>query len=158
MGLVLFIQTYPACTTWSGRASPVACVCARVSAQSCPTLYDPMNCTCQDPLSMGFSRQDYWSGLPSPSPGDLPHPGIKPTSLASPALAGRFFTTAPPGKPGESPSLSLTGCILTGLPACPFPGTALFFQTHKPPGVQAWHPSSFVFLCIPAELESWLCP
>ena len=41
---------------------------------------------------MGFSRQEYWSGLPCPPPGDLPNPGIKPTSLMSPALAGRFFT------------------------------------------------------------------
>ena len=53
----------------------------------------------QAPLSMGFSRQGYWSGLPLPSPGNLPDPGIEPTSLASPALAGRFFTTEPPGKP-----------------------------------------------------------
>ena len=45
----------------------------------------------QAPLSMGFSRQEYWSGLPFPSPGDLPDPGIKPTSLTSPALAGGFF-------------------------------------------------------------------
>ena len=50
-------------------------------------------------LSMEFPRQEYWSGLPFPSPGDLPGPGIEPTSLASPALAGRFFTTEPPGKP-----------------------------------------------------------
>ena len=50
----------------------------------------------QAPLSMGFSRQEYWSGLPFPSPGDLPDTGIKPVS---PALVGRFFTTAPPGKP-----------------------------------------------------------
>ena len=47
----------------------------------------------QAPLSMGFSRQEYWSGLPFPSPGDLPDPGIEPVSLASPALAGRFLTT-----------------------------------------------------------------
>ena len=47
----------------------------------------------QAPLSMGFSRQEYWSGLPFPTPGDLPDPGIKPASLRSPALAGRFFTT-----------------------------------------------------------------
>ena len=46
----------------------------------------------QGPLSMGFSRQEYGSGLPFPSPGDLPDPGIEPTSLASPALAGGFFT------------------------------------------------------------------
>ena len=46
-------------------------------------------------LSMGFSKQEYWSGLPFPSPGDLPGPGIK---FASPTLAGGFFTSEPPGK------------------------------------------------------------
>ena len=45
----------------------------------------------QAPLSLGFSRQEYWSGLPSPPPGDLMDPGIKPSSFTSPALAGRFF-------------------------------------------------------------------
>ena len=50
----------------------------------------------QAPLSMGFARQEYWSGLPFPSPGDLPNPGIKPMS---PALAGGFFTTEPTEKP-----------------------------------------------------------
>ena len=49
---------------------------------------------CQVPLSMEFSRQEYWSGLPCLSPGDLPDPGIEPTSLMFPALAGRFFTTS----------------------------------------------------------------
>ena len=53
----------------------------------------------QAPLSKGFPRQGYWSGVPCPSPGDLPNPGIKPTSLMSPALAGRFFSTAPLRKP-----------------------------------------------------------
>ena len=48
----------------------------------------------QATLSMGLSRQEYWSGLPCPPPGGLPHPGIKPASLTSPALAGRFFTTS----------------------------------------------------------------
>ena len=48
----------------------------------------------QAPLSMGFPRQEYWSGLPFPSSGDLPNPGIEPVS---PALAGVFFTTEPPG-------------------------------------------------------------
>ena len=48
----------------------------------------------QSSLSMGFSRQEYWSGLPHPSPGDLPDPGIKRVSLMSLALAGRFFTTS----------------------------------------------------------------
>ena len=51
---------------------------------------------CQASLSMGFSRQGYWSGLPCPSPGDLPHSGIEHTS---PVLAGGFFTTEPPEKP-----------------------------------------------------------
>ena len=48
----------------------------------------------QAPLSMGFSRQEYWSGLLCPPPGDLPNLGVKPVSPASPALAGRFFTTS----------------------------------------------------------------
>ena len=48
----------------------------------------------QAPLSMEFSRQEYWSGLPCPSPVNLPNPGIKPMSLTSPALAGGFFTTS----------------------------------------------------------------
>ena len=53
----------------------------------------------QVPLSIGFPRQEYWSGLPVPSPGDLPDPGIKLTSLDSPPLVGGFFTIAPPRKP-----------------------------------------------------------
>ena len=52
-------------------------------------------------LSMGFPRQEYWSGLPFPFPGDLPNSGIEPMSLASPALAGGFFTTEPPEKRQE---------------------------------------------------------
>ena len=52
----------------------------------------------QTPLSMELFRQEYWSGLPFPSPGDLSNPGIKPASLVSPALAGGFFITVPPGK------------------------------------------------------------
>ena len=51
----------------------------------------------QAPLFVRFSRQEYQSGLPFPSPGDLPNPGIKPMSQASPALASGFFTTEPPG-------------------------------------------------------------
>ena len=54
---------------------------------------------CQAPLSVGFSRQEYWSGVPFPLSGDLPNPGIKSISLESPALVGGFFTTEPPGKP-----------------------------------------------------------
>ena len=59
----------------------------------------PWTIACQAPLSMGFSRQEYWSGLPRPSPGDLSDPGIKPTSLMSPALQVDSLPLAPPGKP-----------------------------------------------------------
>ena len=64
------------------------------SPQSCLTLCNPMDLAGQAPLSMRFSRQEYWSGLPCPPPGHLPDPEIIPASLASPALAGRFFTTS----------------------------------------------------------------
>ena len=64
------------------------------SLQSCPTLCDPWTVARQAPLCMGFSRQEYWSGLPCPPPGDLPSPGIKPTYLMSPLLADGLFTTS----------------------------------------------------------------
>ena len=72
----------------------LSCMCA----QSCPTFCDPSDPpgAFQAPLSIGFPRQEYWSGLPFPSPEDLPDPRIEPEC---PALAGRFFTTAPSGKP-----------------------------------------------------------
>ena len=57
---------------------------------------NPWTVAHQAPLSMGFPRQTYWSGLPFPSPGDLPNPGIEPTS---PELTGRLFTMEAPGKP-----------------------------------------------------------
>ena len=60
------------------------------------TLATPWTVACQAPLSMGLSRQEYWSGLPFPSPGDLADPGIEPLS---PPLAGIFFITKLPGKP-----------------------------------------------------------
>ena len=65
-------------------------------AQSCPTLCDPWTVAHQAPPSMGFSRQECWSGLPFPSPGDLPNPGIEPRS---PALEADALTFEPPGKP-----------------------------------------------------------
>jgi len=64
----------------------------------------PWTMACQDPLSMGFPRQEYWSGLLFPPPGDFPDPGIKHTS---PALTGGFLTTEPPGKPSLLISWSL---------------------------------------------------
>ena len=56
-------------------------------SKSCPTLLTPWTVVCQAPLSMGFPKQEHWSGLPLPSPGNLPDPRIEPMSLA---LAGRF--------------------------------------------------------------------
>ena len=64
--------------------------------QLCPTLCDPTDVAYQAPPSMGFSRQEYWSGLPLPSPGDLPDPGIEP---GSPAFQADALTSEPPGKP-----------------------------------------------------------
>ena len=59
----------------------------------------PWTAAHQAPLSMGFPRQEDWSGLPFPHLGDLPHPGIEPTSTASPEFAGGFFITEPTGNP-----------------------------------------------------------
>ena len=63
----------------------------------CPILCDPVDCS--PPESMGFSRQEYWSGVPFRLPGDLPDPVIACIPPASPVLAGRIFSVAPPGKP-----------------------------------------------------------
>ena len=59
----------------------------------------PWTIACQAPLSMEFSRQEYWSGLPFPPSGDLPTQRLNPHLLQYPATAGGFFTTEPPGKP-----------------------------------------------------------
>ena len=69
------------------------CLCSFI--QSCLSLCNPKTAH-QVPLSMGFSRQKYWNALPCSPPGVLPNPGIEPTSLLSPALADRFFTTRAP--------------------------------------------------------------
>ena len=72
------------------------CVCVLSHVWLFPTLWTVAH---QAPLSVEFSRQEYWSELSFPPPGDLPDPGIKPGSPASPALAGGFFTIQPAGKP-----------------------------------------------------------
>ena len=90
---------------------------------SCSVLFNsvlPWTVACQAPLSMEFPRQEYWSGLPFPSPGDLPNPGIKPRS---PALQAEALTSEQPGKPilWHAKSLQLcptlcdpVDCILSG--------------------------------------------
>ena len=75
-------------------------VCVCVCACMCSVVSDfaaQWSVAHQAPPSLEFSRQEFWSVLPFPIPGDLPDPGIKPTSPASPALLGRFFTAEPPG-------------------------------------------------------------
>ena len=64
------------------------------SLQLRPTLCDHVDCSPPGSSVMGSSRQEHWSGLPCPPPRDLPHPGIEPVSLVSPALAGGFFTAS----------------------------------------------------------------
>ena len=70
------------------------CVCELLS--SVQFFVSPWTVACQAPLPMEFSKQEYWSGLPFPAPGDLPHPGIKPRS---PALQADSLPSEPPGKP-----------------------------------------------------------
>ena len=84
---LVFVLDRPSAFTelrlWGGRA----CALSRCHVPLFATSWTVAH---QVPLSMGFSRQECWSGLPFPSPGDLPHPGVE---LMSPALAGSFFTT-----------------------------------------------------------------
>ena len=80
-------------------------MCVRVLSHSVPFV-TPWTIVHQASLSLEFFRQEYWSGLPFPIPGDLIDPGLKPVFLASPVLAGASFTTVPPGKPMESISHS----------------------------------------------------
>ena len=81
---ILFTRSNP--LNLFSTSTAYSCMCEHT--QSCLTLCNPMA-----PLFVGFPRQEYWSGLPFLSPGNLPIPGIKPGSLVSPALAGRFFTS-----------------------------------------------------------------
>ena len=74
----------------------MTCGAGGLVAKSCLTLAIPSTAAHQGPLSMGFPRQEYWNRLPFPSLGGLHNPGVK---LMSPALAGLFLTTEPPGKP-----------------------------------------------------------
>ena len=87
--------------TYNGKQSENILICAcsvlLSHARSCSTLHNSMDCRLPG-LSMEFSRQEYYSRLPFPTPDDLPSPGTELASLLPPALAGGFFTTAPPGK------------------------------------------------------------
>ena len=65
---------------------------------ACSVFAAPWTVVFQAPVSLGFSRQEYWDRLPFPTSSNLPDPGIRPASVAYPALAGRFVITVPPGK------------------------------------------------------------
>ena len=102
--LAILLNTY--CLADMGFIKSVCvcvCVCECTHAvcsvtKLCPILCDLMDSSPPASLSMEFSHQEYWSGLPFPPPGDRPDPGIKLKSPASTALTGGFFTTEPPGK------------------------------------------------------------
>ena len=89
-------------------------------------------------LSVGFPRQEYWSGLPSPPPGDLPDPVIEPTSLMYPALAGGFFITEAPGKPQVPRSYALIQSIFKNL---------LFLNLRIIPFLRILRKLRILFLC-----------
>ena len=74
-------------------SGPYLCVCVLIHFSHVRLSY-PMDCSPQAPLSMGFPREEYWSRLPFPPPGDLPDSGIEPASLIPPELEGEFFTTS----------------------------------------------------------------
>ena len=106
----------------------------------------PRTVACQALLSMGFSRQEYWSGSSFPSPGDLHNPGIKPLSRA---LAGRFFTTEPPGKPSQFPGTATKLWILTSWPF-PFWWSGLLHLFLS----VIWVPMH-VYICVCSSWGSW---
>ena len=97
--LNFFTLSFPLCIHKSLLYVCISLACM-LSHFSCVLLFaTPWTVACQAPLSMGFSRQEYWSGLPCPPPTDLPTPGIKPTWVMSPALQGDSLLLAQPGKP-----------------------------------------------------------
>ena len=102
----------------AGCCAEVMACCAK-PLQSCPALCGPLDCNLRGSSVRGFSRRERWSGLPFPSPGDLPDPGIKPMSLMSPASAGGFFTTSTTWEGGEVKSCLQNGgrALPNGAPA-----------------------------------------
>ena len=103
----IYLPNYPSILGFSliFFVSMCVCVCVYVCVCVCDQLLSSVWLfatpwlACQAPLSMEFSRQEHWSELAFPTPGALPNLGIESASLASPALAGGFFTTMPPAKP-----------------------------------------------------------
>ena len=115
----------------------------------------PWTIVCQVPLSLEFSRQEYWCRFPFLSPGDLPDPGIEHASLAAPAMTGKFFTTVPPGKPISSVQL-LSRVQLFATPwtaACQFSlSITNSWSLLKLMSIESVMPSKHFILCRPLLL------
>ena len=92
------------------------CACVLSHSSHVQPLATLWTISCHAPLSMGFSRQEYWTGLPCPPPGNLPDPGLKPASSVIPCIAGGFFTTEAPGKPMLSLSWHLSCLVFSEVP------------------------------------------
>ena len=102
---------------------------------SCVQLFVTLQTVAREvPLSVGFSRQEYWSGLPCPPPGDLPNPGIKHTSFMFCTLADGFFTTSPTWEAPKSPRIT---CILGGGWSQDITSSPCGYHRHK-----SWEPTN----------------
>ena len=108
-------------------SSLYAYVCAQLLSHV-QLFVTPWTVACQASLSMGFSQQEYWSGLPFPPLGDLPDPGIQSRSPESPALAGWFFITEPPGNPLTCIKVFIKGQALCWAISMYYFFTPLFFK------------------------------
>ena len=135
-------------------------------AQLCLTLQTPWTVACQTSLSMGFPRQEYWSGLLFPPPGDLSHPGIETASPVSPALTDRFFTTEPPGKPSyyhqfsSVQSLSHVQLFVTSWTAARQASLSITNSRSLPKlmSIELVMPSNHLILCCPLLLLPSIFP
>ena len=95
---IIMLRPFPITYILGWQLHHPGCLC--LVSLSCVRLFvAPWNVARQAPLSMEFSKQEYWSGLPFPPPRGVPDPGLKPASVKSPALAGRLFITKPPHTP-----------------------------------------------------------
>ena len=122
---------------------------AGLVAKSCLTLATPWTVACQAPLSLGFSRQEHWSGLPCPPPGDLPNSGIEP---GSPALQADSLPSEPPGKPSVQFSSVVWSCLTLCDPMdCSTPALSITnsWNLFKLMSIESVIPSKHLILCHP---------
>ena len=133
------------------------------SLPTCPTLWDPMDYSLPGSSSMGFSRQEYWSGLPCPLPGDLPNPGLKPHLLSLLHWQAGSLPLLPPGKPREAFVVrSLSHVWLFATPwtaACQASLSFIISQSLlKLMSIESVMPSNHLFLCYPLLLLPSIFP